>query len=101
MDSHTHSGFRKLEIVETGCRRRWSVEEKQRIVLESMSGPRSASARTRRYNVARSQLLAWRRGDACEEAFSAPRFVPAMAVPEVVATTMPVDWWMCQSRASK
>lgn len=91
MDSHTHSAFGKLEIVETGRRRRWSDEEKQRIVLESMSGPRQVSATARRHNVARSQLLAWRRGMLAEEALSAPRFVPAMVVPDVAAATMPAD----------
>jgi len=35
MDSHTHSAFGRLEIVETGRRRRWTDEEKRRIVLES------------------------------------------------------------------
>lgn len=33
MDSHTHSAFGRLEIVETGRRRRWSEDEKVRIVL--------------------------------------------------------------------
>ena len=80
MDSHTHSGFRRLEIVETGRRRRWSEDEKRRIVLESMSGPRLVSATARRHNVARSQLVAWRRAILSEEA--APRFVPAVLVPD-------------------
>lgn len=91
MDSHTHSGLGKLEIIETGRRRRWSDEEKQRIVLESMSGPRQVSATARRHNVARSQLLAWRRAMLAGEALSAPRFVPAMVVPDVAAAAMAVD----------
>ena len=37
MDSHTISALNRLEVVETGWRRRWSEEEKARIVLESMS----------------------------------------------------------------
>jgi hypothetical protein len=40
MDSHTISALNRLEVVETGRRRRWSEEEKARIVLESLSGPR-------------------------------------------------------------
>lgn len=96
MDSHTHSDFGKLEIVETGRRRRWSDEEKRRIVLESMSGPRQVSATARRHNVARSQLLAWRRAMLAEDALSAPRFVPAMVVPDVAAAAMPVD--VCAGR---
>ena len=86
MDSHTRSGFGRLEIVETGRRRRWSEDEKRRIVLESMSGPRLVSATARRHNVARSQLLAWRRAMLAEDAVSAPRFVPAVLVPDVGGT---------------
>lgn len=91
MDSHTHSAFGKLEIVETGRRRRWSDEEKRRIVLESMSGPRQVSATARRHNVARSQVLAWRRAMLAEDAVSAPCFVPAVVVPDVAAAAMPAD----------
>ena len=51
MDSHTHSGpAGRLEVVETGRRRRWSIEEKLRIVSESLSGPRLASATARRHD---------------------------------------------------
>ena len=39
MDSHKHSAqFERLEVVETGRRRRWSEDEKLKIVLESL-GP--------------------------------------------------------------
>ena len=34
----------RLEVVETGRRRRWSEEEKARIVLESLSEPRLVAA---------------------------------------------------------
>jgi len=61
MDSHTISAVNRLEVVETGRRRRWSDEEKARIVLESLSGPRLVSATARRHGIVRSQLLAWRR----------------------------------------
>ncbi len=40
MDSHTINALNRLEVVETGRRRRWSEEDKARIVLESMSEPR-------------------------------------------------------------
>lgn len=36
MDRHTDSAFERLEIVETGRRRRWSEAAKERIVLESL-----------------------------------------------------------------
>lgn len=35
MDRHTDSTFERLEIVETGRRRRWSEVAKERIVLEN------------------------------------------------------------------
>ena len=60
MDSHTHS-IEKLTIVETGRRRRWSDEEKLRIVNESLAGPRLASATARRYGISGGQLFTWRR----------------------------------------
>src|SRR4051794_17238313 len=61
MDGHTHSAFGRLEVVETGRRRRWSEDEKARIVLESLAGPRLVSATARRHGISRSQLLAWHR----------------------------------------
>ena len=35
MDSHTDSVLNRLDVVDTGRRRRWSDGEKERIVLES------------------------------------------------------------------
>lgn len=60
MDSHIYS-VEKLAIVETGRRRRWSDEEKLRIVSESLAGPRLASATARRYGISPGQLFTWRR----------------------------------------
>jgi transposase len=41
MDGHTHSAqVQRLEVVESGRRRRWSEDEKLRIVADSLSGPR-------------------------------------------------------------
>ncbi|EHL97007.1 hypothetical protein HMPREF9946_04446 [Acetobacteraceae bacterium AT-5844] len=61
MDSHNDSVLSRLDVVETGRRRRWSEGEKERIVLEGMAGPRLISVTARRYGIACSQLLAWRR----------------------------------------
>ncbi len=61
MHRHTISSLNRLEVVDTGRRRRWSEEEKARIVLESMAGPRLVSETARRHGIARSQLLGWRR----------------------------------------
>ena len=51
----------RLEIVDTGRRRRWSVAEKLRIVEESFSGPRLASATARRHGISNQLLFAWRK----------------------------------------
>jgi transposase len=47
-------------VISSGARRRWTLEEKQRIVAESYAGSRLVSATARRYGLSASQLL---RGD--------------------------------------
>ena len=86
MDSDKHSAqVERLEVVETGRRRRWSEDEKLKIVLESLQAPRQVSATARRYGLSRSQLLQWRRSfraaqkDATEQQAG---FVPAVVAPE-------------------
>ena len=86
MDSHTDSAqVRRLEVVQTGRRRRWSDDEKLRIVLESLQAPRQASSTARRHSISPSLLFAWRRAFGAErvEAGNAiPSFVPAVLAPE-------------------
>jgi len=41
----------RLEVIETGARRRWTPEEKQRIVAESFGAPRIVSATARRHGL--------------------------------------------------
>lgn len=86
MDSHTHSGpAGRLEVVETGRRRRWSIEEKLRIVSESLSGPRLASATARRHGISPSLLFSWRRAFQAGLLVSSdgnPGFVPVRVVPD-------------------
>jgi transposase len=89
----------RLEIVETGRRRRWSDAEKLRIVEESYSGHRLVSATARRHGIARSLLTTWRRAyregrlghDAAPEMWPvivAPEAPPA-ARPDVVPVSRP------------
>ena len=88
MDSDTHSArVARLEVVDSGRRRRWSDEEKLKIVLESLAVPRQVSATARRYGVARSQLLQWRRSFRPErnESVETSGFVPAVVVPDCEA----------------
>jgi transposase len=62
MDSDKRSAqVERLEVVETGRRRRWSEDEKLKIVLESLQAPRQVAATARRYGISRSLLLRWRR----------------------------------------
>ena len=91
MDSHTDSLRRvqRLEIVETGRRRRWSEDKKLRIVLESLQGPRLVSATARRHGISRSLLLIWRRAFEASRssAVAEPAFVPAVVVSEPEAAS--------------
>jgi transposase len=62
MDSDKRSAkVKRLEVVDTGRRRRWSEDEKLKIVLEGLQAPRQVAATARRYGVSRSLLLRWRR----------------------------------------
>ena len=81
---------RTLEVGDTGRRRRWSEDEKLKIVLESLQAPRQLAATARRYGVSRSLLLRWRRSFRAEpkEAVDQTGFVPAMVVAE--ATPGPI-----------
>jgi transposase len=83
MDSHNDSRhISRLEIVDTGRRRRWSVEKKLRIVEESFSGPRLASATARRHGISNPLLFAWRKAYREGRLGEASAFVPAVIVPE-------------------
>ena len=86
MDSDKYSTqVERLGIVETGRRRRWTDDEKLKIVLESMQSPRAISSTARRYGISRSLLLNWRRSLCTEPEGAAGHrsgFVPAMVVAE-------------------
>ena len=90
MDSHKCSTqFERLEVVETGRRRRWTEEEKLKIVVESLQAPRAVSSTARRYGISRPLLLKWRRSFRPEP--NGPEvqqtgFVPAMMVAETAPT---------------
>lgn len=72
----------RLEIVETGRRRRWSDAEKLRIVEESFSGPRLASATARRHGISNQLLFGWRKAYREGRLGDIGGFVPAVIVPE-------------------
>ncbi|MQB34219.1 IS66-like element accessory protein TnpA [Rhizobium rhizogenes] len=84
--------FSRMEIVDSGRRRRFTDEAKLAIVAESYSGPRQVTATAQRHGITRWQLNAWRR--AAREGRLVGRsmkgFVPAIVVAEpVVASTPP------------
>jgi transposase len=95
MDSDKRSAqVERLEVVETGRRRRWSEDEKLRIVLESLQGPRQVAATARRYGVSRSLLLRWRRlfrPEPKEAAEQQIGFIAARVVPDCRTAPRPVE----------
>jgi transposase len=75
--------FRRLEVITgVGRRRRWSLEEKARIVAESLDPTTTSSAVARRYGLHTSQLFVWRqqlqRTASSAVAVSGPAFVPVL-----------------------
>jgi transposase len=93
MDSNKCSTqVERLAVVETGRRRRWTDDEKLRIVLESLQTPRAVASTARRHGVSRSLLLIWRRSfeaSAVDPERPKPAFVPAMVVDESAAAAPP------------
>src|SRR5215203_4368606 len=86
MDSHKRSTqLERLEVVETGRRRRWSDDEKLRIVTESLQTPRAISSTARRHGISRSLLVTWRRSFLPEP--SCPGAPQAGFMPVVVAAS--------------
>ncbi len=62
MSTHTIAPkVSKLEVIQTGSRRRWSVAEKLRIVAESTSVPNNVAATARRNGLSSGQLSDWRK----------------------------------------
>src|SRR5688572_22520347 len=90
MNSTNGDSFRRLEVITgIGRRRRWSDEDKARIVAESLDPTTTASAVARRYGLHVSQLFTWRQRFAAPTR-EAPEFVPVLlaeggAAPAVTA----------------
>ena len=91
-DDRRSAQVERLEVVDTGRRRRWSEDEKLKIVLESLQAPRHVAATARRYGVSRSLLLRWRRLFRPEPQDASGQymgFVPARVVPDPGLTPGP------------
>ncbi len=78
----------RLEVVNTGRRRRWSEDEKLRIVEESFQGHRQVSATARRHDISPSLLFSWRKTfqEDCRRRDEGIGFAPAMIVPDEEAS---------------
>jgi transposase len=78
----------RMEVVSTGARRRWTLEEKRRIVAESYGGRGEVSATARRHGLSGGQLFTWRRlaregrlGDEAAALVAVEIAAPAAAMP--------------------
>ena len=98
MRNHSHTtstkadGFRRLEVITgVGRRRRWSDEDKARIVAESLDPATSSSAVARRYGLHASQLFVWRqqlqRSASAAQTLGGPGFVPVLLAEDGPAPT--------------
>src|ERR671921_740630 len=81
--SANDDGFRRVEVITgVGRRRRWTDEEKSRIVAESLDPATTSSAVARRYGLHASQLFTWRqqlqRSAAAAQTLGGPGFVPVL-----------------------
>jgi transposase len=91
MSTHTSTAkVLALEVIQTGARRRWTAEEKQRIVAESFSARRMVKPTARRYGLSTGQLYLWRRlareGKLVGQD-EEPGFVPAIVVRDSAGET--------------
>ncbi len=72
---------RRIEVITGGGRRRWTVDEKARIVSETLESGAVISVIARRHGLSPQQLFAWRREARKRTAPPAdllPGFVPAV-----------------------
>ena len=91
-NSTNADSFRRLEVITgVGRRRRWTDEEKARIVAESLDPAMTASAVARRYGLHASQLFVWRqqlqRRASRAETIGGPAFVPVLLAEDSPAAT--------------
>lgn len=86
-DHTTMPQVSRLEVIATGSRRRWPIEEKQRIVAEALSAPRNISATARRRGLSPSQLFTWCRLARAGKLATgeAAGFAPVLIAPEARA----------------
>jgi transposase len=70
---------RRIELITgAGGRRRWTVDDKARIVGETLEAGASVSVVARRHGLTPQQLFGWRREARKRSDDAGPSFVPAM-----------------------
>jgi transposase len=76
------AGVRRIEVITgTGRRRRWSADDKARIIAETLAPGASVSEVARRYGMSPQQIFGWRREAkrrSGEGASCAPIFAPVV-----------------------
>jgi transposase len=87
---HQATDYRRIELI-TGeaRRRRWTADEKARILAESFQPGASVSEVALRYGLNRGLLWAWRHEARKRGAIGAPTFVPLRIVAEHAAAPVP------------
>src|ERR1700742_2565233 len=86
-DAIEAGSVRRLELITgTGRRRRWSSDDKARIVLESLEAGITVSEVARRHGMSPQQLFAWRR-EARELTEQRAEVATAPVAPAVVCKT--------------
>ena len=82
VSSDVFGGVRRLDVVNTGRRRRWSDEAKRGIVAEAFESGISVSTAARRHGVDPSQIYDWRRTQ-LRRLTEYGGFVPVVVMPAV------------------
>ena len=81
--------FRRVEVITgVGRRRRWTDEEKARIVAESLDQATTVSAVARRYGLHASQLFTWQRQLATPMVRELSAFVPVVTEDKLAPAVM-------------
>ena len=82
ISSDVFPGVRRLDVVETGRRRRWTDEAKQRIVEEAFLRGIPVLAVARRHDVDPSQIYDWRRRLFPQISKGVSGFAPVVVTPD-------------------
>jgi transposase len=81
---------RRIEVITgAGGWRRWSEEEKARVIEESLAADAVVSQVARRHGVTPQQLFTWRREARLKAAECSPPFVPAIVERDVATSCAP------------